>query len=599
MKCNPLRWLLGLIPLTILWWIGVLGTQSRIEADLAQRAGEALERAGLRWARADFKARDGLVGGRADEESEQRRAAIEIAKVWGVRALEDRTEVLETIKNYIWQASLGNGDVQLTGYVPNEAARKAILASARSALPRHKVDDQMKLARGAPEQKIWLGATNFAMRQLVGLKPGATAALEATGLVVQGEADSAKSYESVVTALNRSLPQGISLKSEKVIAPAVKPYTWAAALRGRQVELTGFAPSIPARDQVKATAERAFPGLSVVDRLSIGSGAPNGWQQMVTAALGKLSQLKQGNAEARDSQFSIAGLTETAETADAVRRSLRADIPSSFNVVEQIRQDPAVIAAEEARRAAEAAARRAAEEAARKKAEDDARRATAEAEARRIADLRRNETEAQSRAREADELARRNSQADAARKQAEDDARRAAEQQRQQTEAAARRKAEEDAARKKADDDARRVAEADARRRAEEERARGRQTEAMRCQGSLATAVQAGAITFQRASAELDRRSHKTLDALAQIVKGCPGFNIEVEGHTDNEGEPDRNQRLSERRANSVRDYLVRAGVPESSLAAIGYGEAKPRVANDSPANMALNRRIEFTVKVK
>lgn len=599
MKCNPLRWLLGLIPLTILWWIGVLGTQPRIEADLAQRSNEVLERAGLPWAKANFKARDVLVGGRADEESEQRRAAIEVAKVWGVRALEDRTEVLESIKNYVWQASLGNGDLKLTGYVPNEAARKAVLASARSALPNHKVDDQLKLARGAPEQKVWLGGTNFALRQLASLKPGATAALEASGLVVQGEAESAKSYEGVVTALARSLPQGISLKSEKVIAPAVTPYAWAAALRGRQVELTGFAPSIPARDQVKATAERAFPGLSVVDRMSIGSGAPNGWQQMVSAALGKLAQLKQGNAEARDSQFSIAGLTETAETADAVRRSLRADIPSSFNVTEQIRQDPAVVAAEEARRAAEAAARRAAEEAARKKAEDDARRAAAEAEARRVAELRRNETEALSRAREAEEQARRNSQTDAARKQAEEDARRVAEQQRQQAEAAARRRAEEDAARKKAEEDARRVAEADARRKAEEDRVRGRQAEAQRCQASLATAAQAGAITFQRASAELDRRSHKTLDALAPIVKGCPGFTIEVEGHTDNEGEPGRNQRLSERRANSVRDYLVQAGVSESSLAAIGYGKVKPKVANDSPANMAVNRRIEFSVKVK
>lgn len=572
MKCNPLRWLLGLIPLVILWWIGVLGTQSRIEADLAQRSADVLERAGLAWAQAGFKGRDGLVGGRADEESEQRRAALEVAKVWGVRALEDRTEVLESIKNYVWQAALGNGEVKFTGYVPNEAARKAVLASARSALAKYKVDDQMKLARGAPEQKVWLGGTNFALRQLASLRPGSSAALEGAALVVQGEADNAKSYEGVVTALTRSLPQGISLKAEKVIAPAVRPYTWAAVRRGRQVELTGYAPSIVVRDQLKASADRAFPGLSVINRMAIGSGAPNGWQQMALAAVAKLSQLKQGTAEARDNQFSIEGLTETAEAAVEVRRSLRVDVPASFSVAEQIRQDPAVVAAEEARRATEAAAKRAAEQAALKKAEDDARRTAAEdarraEEARRVAELRRNETEAQSRAREADEQAR--------------------------------RKAEADAARRRAEEDARRVAEAETRRKAEEERVWARQSEAQRCQATLMSTVQAGSITFQRASADLDRRSHKTLDTLAQIVKGCPGFSIEVAGHTDNEGEPDRNQRLSDRRANSVRDYLVRVGVPEASLRAVGYGQANPKVPNDTPANMALNRRIEFSVKVK
>src|SRR5262249_16700249 len=159
-------------------------------------------------------------------------------------------------------------------------------------------------------------------------------------------------YETVRTALSGTLPQGISLKTDKLSPPVIKPYTWGAAMRGRQVELTGYAPSIRLRDQVKAAADQALSGFSVVNRMAIGAGAPADWQKAASAALIKLSQLRQGSVELRDSQIVIAGLTETEEAADALRRSLKGDIPASFRIDDQIRQDPAVKATEEARRRA-------------------------------------------------------------------------------------------------------------------------------------------------------------------------------------------------------------------------------------------------------
>lgn len=616
-KCNPLRWLWGLLPLCLLCWLAVLGMQQRIESELTARAREHLDRNNLSWASVVFKGRDGTIIGRAEEESDQRRPATEVAKLWGIRSLEDRIEVLQFVKNYVWNASTRDGILALTGYVPNEAARKAILTSARSAFPKHKVEDKMELARGAPEQKQWLGGTAFALRQLAALKPGGRAGLEASGLLVEGEADSSRAYETVRTALTRSLPQGISLKAERVIPPIVRPYVWGASLRGRQVELTGHAPSITTRDDLKAAAGRAFPGAAVVDRMTLAAGAPAEWQSVTALAIARLGQLKQGTAELQDRQLTVTGLTETEPVAEAVRASLKRDTPASFRLIEQVRQDPVAKAAEEARRAAEEAQR----EAARRKAEEDARRAAeakakADEEARRVADASRTEAErraAEAKAR-AEEEARRTAelqtQQSQARAKAEAEARILAEQQRQQSEAA-RRKAEEDnrlaaeaQSRRLAEE--KRIAEEQARvrrdleeRRRTEQAAQMRTQEAQRCQQSLTSAIESGRITFQRASAELDRRSHQTLNTLAKIVKSCPNFAIEVAGHTDNEGEPDRNQRLSERRAKSVLDYLVKAGVPDSSLSAAGYGDTRPKVANDSAANMAINRRIELSVKHK
>ena len=581
MKCNPLRWMWGLLPLVLIAWIGQLGTISRVEEDLTGRTRAHLDQNGLQWANVAFKGRDALITGRAEEESDQRRPGIEAAKVWGVRAIEDRIEVLQLIKNYVWSATVRGNELALTGYVPNEAARKAILASARSSLPKLQVRDSLELARGAPDQKVWLGGTAFALRQLAALKNGGTATIEGAALTVDGEADTSRSYEGVRTALSGNMPAGISLKSDKVIPPAVKPYTWGAVLKGRQVELTGHAPSVAARNEIKAAAERALPGGSVVDRMSLASGAPADWLRVMTGAVDRLGQLKQGTAEATDQQLTVTGLTETEAAANQVRGALRAGVPGSYRLTDRIEQDPAVKAAEEARRRA---------------AEDASQR---EVEQQRLAATQREDQERQARLRAEEEARRQKAAAEAAAMTA------AARQKTDADAAAARRAAEE--TKRLADEVARKAAaEAEARRRAEEQAraqtdaaAKARAAEAQRCQTEVTSAADTGTILFQRASAEIDRRSHETLDKLARIVKGCPGFTIEVGGHTDNEGEPGRNQRLSDRRANSVMEYLVRHGAPTGALTAIGYGEVKPKVVNDSPENMARNRRIEFSVKAR
>ncbi len=74
------------------------------------------------------------------------------------------------------------------------------------------------------------------------------------------------------------------------------------------------------------------------------------------------------------------------------------------------------------------------------------------------------------------------------------------------------------------------------------------------------------------------------------------GIAVRIAGHTDSDGSSSYNQGLSERRANSVRDYLVNKGVPANTLTTVGYGEEQPVVPNTSAANKAQNRRIEFTV---
>jgi outer membrane protein OmpA-like peptidoglycan-associated protein len=72
---------------------------------------------------------------------------------------------------------------------------------------------------------------------------------------------------------------------------------------------------------------------------------------------------------------------------------------------------------------------------------------------------------------------------------------------------------------------------------------------------------------------------------------------LSVEGNTDNEGEPKfDNKKLSQDRAQSVVDYLAKEGVDKGRLQAMGYGSSNPLAPNDTAANKALNRRVEFHV---
>ena len=117
------------------------------------------------------------------------------------------------------------------------------------------------------------------------------------------------------------------------------------------------------------------------------------------------------------------------------------------------------------------------------------------------------------------------------------------------------------------------------------------------CQDLMRQTTAKGTINFDRASADITSDSSETLRELAEIANECQQFHIEIEGHTDSEGTDERNQRLSDRRAEAVAEFLSRSGVDPTRLTTIGYGASKPVADNQSAEGRARNRRIEFIVK--
>jgi outer membrane protein OmpA-like peptidoglycan-associated protein len=90
--------------------------------------------------------------------------------------------------------------------------------------------------------------------------------------------------------------------------------------------------------------------------------------------------------------------------------------------------------------------------------------------------------------------------------------------------------------------------------------------------------------------------AREKLAKVSGILLAHPGLKIEVEGHTDNVGGDDFNQKLSEQRAAAVRDYLVTQGVNMDTVSAVGFGKMRPVASNDTPAGRQQNRRVEMVV---
>ena len=862
MRCNPLRWLLGLIPILLLAGVAILAERERIEKDLAERSQKALEAAGFGWARAAFDGRDALISGLAFEEAEPDGANKLVARTHGVRIVHSDARLIDKVERYDWVAVRRDSRIRLGGLVPNEKTRREIIGIARAMFPRHEIADKMTLARGAPSLDTWLGGVGFGLKQLALLKSGSVH-LDITELTVTGEAVDAPAFRAVKTALATGLPPGISLKADKVEAPVVTPYVWVARLTGDQLDIRGSVPSEKVREDLLTAARRAIPRAKTADAMTPARGDPEGWEPVVRGVLRELGRLEEGSAEVRDQTVTVAGVAVKEATADDVRDKLKELVPASYRLVERITfREPTIktvspyvtgfsldesggigtltgYVPSEAARAAllalaqtrfpgrrivdrlelgagpipgwqrcldaglsavarlgngvleltdrrlavtgetesealarslpaemRAAANRdcdadaqvtlkakpepmlrwsatiheagevildgqvpgaavrdalvadarrifaprdvidrmvivgepserwqrtalvaltqlarlrlgraqivnqdmsiegeardvvahaairdivartlpdgyhgeetivvrsdamiAAEQASLRKAEEDEkRRIEAEAEAKRNAAEARERAEAEERTRAAEEAqrrveeeARRQRLAAEIRQHAEAEARRrAAEEEARMREALAARQRADAEARKRADADERpRFDEGDLRRRVEETARQSREAETRRqaeqeqqrqeqqrkqevvdaCNTALRPVTKQGEIHFDWASARLDRRSYPTLRRIAEAARTCPGVTIDIEGHTDSEGTDERNQPLSERRAQSVVDFLIDAGVPAERMKAIGYGSTRPIAPNETAADRARNRRIEFTVK--
>ncbi len=104
-------------------------------------------------------------------------------------------------------------------------------------------------------------------------------------------------------------------------------------------------------------------------------------------------------------------------------------------------------------------------------------------------------------------------------------------------------------------------------------------------------------VEFDSSSSRIRSDSHKLLDAIVAVLKSSASAQIEISGHTDNTGKEEKNLRLSQRRAESVKKYLADKGIAAKRMAATGMGSSQPIADENTFDGQRKNRRIEFNVQ--
>lgn len=101
---------------------------------------------------------------------------------------------------------------------------------------------------------------------------------------------------------------------------------------------------------------------------------------------------------------------------------------------------------------------------------------------------------------------------------------------------------------------------------------------------------------FATNKAVIQSSSYQELDELVEYLKNKPHLKIEIAGHTDSDGDKNANMKLSQNRADAVKNYLIKKGISADRLIAKGYGESSPIADNSSESGKALNRRTEIHI---
>ena len=552
-----------------------------------------------------------------------------VADTYGVRIVDDRASLVARVDDYYWMAVREDGRIRLKGFAPNEDIRKTVYGMAAAGFPGLEIDDRMRVARGGPSEDAWLSGVNFAFKQLGHLNSG-RARLDETDFTIVGEARDMKSYNLLDQALNSGIPRGLKLKLRKIKAPKVSPFTWAAAIREGQLVLNGYVPNAQARTDVLSHAKAKFAGLKIVDQLTIASGAPGGWLDGARVGLSALSRLGNGQASMSDARLRVTGATKQSAMPAGVRDIIKAGLPRGFaNVVDisVIKTAPVNLAwravltkssimlegdvpdratnallIERARR--NFPGRRVINRMNIKSVTSpegwnttslrslDVMTRLSEGEATLNGKLLRLSGTALSvfgietiRETVTSYLPKGFTGYEFVKPPAE------------KFSNYDFTETEEDGdswwrnflARTKPKVVAPIVTVKDI-------LASKTPVAADVCGEALNEVVRTGVVRFETNSARINSASNATLQTIVGVAKKCPAARFEISGHTDSDGSAGYNQNLSLKRAKSIVAYLVGKGVLSSRLTSAGFGETRPIAKNDTDANKARNRRIEFQV---
>lgn len=546
-----------------------------------------------------------------------------------------------------------SGDtVNLTGYIPAESLRGALIDAAGKTPGIGRVTDSLRVAGGVPSGIDYGKTVDFMLRNLGQLTSG-TASLSNDGLTVRGAAATAAVKDAVVGALTGALPAGVKLAAQEISAPPpvpvvtvpkVSPFTWSALKNAGGIVLSGYIPAEGARAPAVAAAKAIAGAGEVKDELKVAEGLPASvnFGQATGFLLGQLGKLTSGVATLRDEALSLTGLAPDVPVYEAVTAALKSALPGGMKLAALDLKGPTASPYSwSAIRTADSLTLGGfiPSEAVRAPILDSAKKAFP---ALRLVDQMKTALGAPDGFAVAvsnalAQLARLDvgtaTLTDKALKIIGETMDKALPGSLQSalggtglpagfsSDVAVSVKApppvtilppdlpKVDAVippAPKVDPAPVVVAPPPMPQAPVPPFPQVRvdtppvsvppKTVADQCQDRFNVILKDEQIHFAVASARISAQSEKVLKHLSEAVAACPTLSVEIQGHTDGDGDEASNLDLSNRRALAVAGALEQLGVPKGRLTAKGYGKSQPVAPNDTPENKAKNRRIHFNV---
>jgi OOP family OmpA-OmpF porin len=235
---------------------------------------------------------------------------------------------------YFWSAERIGGDLVLGGYMPTPEAKSELLSAATTILPGLAIRDDLRVAGGAP-QMDWIGAAEFALRQLARLGKGTVMVAE-HALSVTGAAADAAAIGEFETLRSGTLPASLRLERLDIDPPIVSPYRVTLMKDADGVTIDGFVPDEAARELLLAEAGERFAAAAVTERVELASGAPEDLALAIEAALDALTRLEAGRAEIIDRVIHLEGDVPFPAAAALVARNVAAAAGPGFMVNEAL-----------------------------------------------------------------------------------------------------------------------------------------------------------------------------------------------------------------------------------------------------------------------
>ncbi|MCB1492247.1 MAG: OmpA family protein [Rhodobiaceae bacterium] len=589
------NWLVpGLASILIATAAAMLIRGGHIETDIAGRGATVLHDGEFGWASIAVDGRDVTLTGTAPTPEAQSGAVAALDRIPGVRAVDDRTDLLPIQSPYEISLTKDQGRITISGSFPTQKIRGETLAIIRSANSGATVEDETALARGAPEAFGMMMA--FAAERLGELQSGAIA-YSGSAMTISGRTANLDDYAAVSVALTEGLPQGVTLAERDLAVPIVSPYTWMAEMTQDGLVLSGYIPSADMRPAILAAAQREARGRPVFDRMMEAFGAPQGVaiDEVAEYLLKRVGRMATGLGELTDATVSISGVADTPEDYAVIAEIIGAYAPAGVHI------ERADILPPEANPYVWAASRSEDGVVLAGHIPNDAMRDDIIAIAKATAGTPIEDRMSVARGAPrgfigavkaalgvlpqlgTGRVAMTGTTFEVSGEDLPEDKREAA--------AAALARALPPGF-----DSPLETAAITPTSSAPAVQPANDGLTMPECEANLSSVVSSGHISFAPGRATISDDSFAVLDELARVFRRCPAARFEVGGHTDSDGSAEANQSLSEDRANAVRDYLVAAGVSPERLVARGYGEEQPIVSNDTPDGKARNRRIEFSL---